>query len=253
MRRQSRGLRIKKYYEAVMQIVSKHPEFHDMRIVAHAKILNAEAILLLHELAKNSLITMGRKIDVYRDLLISDWAKFDAKLLVQLQELYSYALKHQNFLALSNLVMDKIGWEFAKVFHFHAISNWNREQLAIDPEVSQDDRELLLNLLTRIDTIVDAYNKLQHRENQFLCLRSKYQILGFLGNRKEADECAKEMKMLIDTYEMNALRTQFEQMLQGDMKHRKLMVDLAERKQLSIVWQKIVAFMSIYIMTLPQK
>ncbi len=223
-------LRIKKYYEAVMQIVNKHPEFHDMRVVAHAKILNAEAILLLHELAKNSLLTMGRKIDVYRDLLISDWAKFDAQLLAQLQELYSYALKHQNFLALSNLVMDKIGWEFAKVFHFHAIGNWNKEQLAIDPEVAQGDRELLLNLLTRIDTIVDAYNKLQHRENQFLCLRSKYEILDFLGNRKEADECAKEMKMLIDIYEMNALRKQFEQMLQGDMKHRKLMVDLSERK-----------------------
>lgn len=109
------GTRIKKYYDGVMRIVNKHPEFDDMRVVAYAKILHVESTLLLHELAKNALLTMGRKNDAFRDLLVADWLKFDNQFLSQLQQLYGYALKHRNFLALSNLIMEKIEWEFAKM------------------------------------------------------------------------------------------------------------------------------------------
>ena len=224
------GSRIKKYYEDVMRIVDNHPEFHDMRVVAHAKIIRAEATLLLHELAKNSLLTMGRKIDAYRDLLMTDWLKFDDQILNQSKELYEYALKQGNFLSLSNLMMEKIEWEFAKVFHFHAFNNWNKEKLTINPEVTLDDKKLLLNFLSDIDKIAETYDRLQHRENQFNCLRCKYAILDFLGNKEGADECAKEMKELITTYEMNGLRKQFDNMVQGGMKHRVFMADLTKRR-----------------------
>jgi nuclear transport factor 2 (NTF2) superfamily protein len=224
------GPRIKKYYESAVRIVDKHPEFHDMRVVAHAKILNAEATLLLHELAKNSLLTMGRKIDVFRDLLITDWLKFDDQFLSQLQELYGFALKHRNFLALSNLMMEKIEWEFAKVFHFHAFSNWNKEKLTINSEVAPDDRELLLKLLADIEKIAETYDRLQQRENQFNCLRRKYEILDFLGNKADAEQCSKVMKELISAFEMNALRRRFEQMQQGNMKHRIFLNDLSQRR-----------------------
>ncbi len=224
------GERIKKFHEGAMKIVDKHPEFHDMRVVAHAKILNVEATLLLHELAKNSLLTMGRKVDAFRDLLIADWLKFDDQFLSQLQALYGYALKHRNFLSLSNLIMEKIEWEFAKVYHFHAFSNWNKVQLIIDPEVAPEDRELLLKLLVDLDKVVETYDRLQHRENHFNCLRCKYEILDFLGQTENADECAKVMKDLIATYEMNALRKRYEQMLKGGMKHRTFVADLAQRK-----------------------
>ena len=224
------GPRIKKYYEGAMRIVGKRPEFHDMRIVAHAKILNAEATLLLHELAKNSLLTMGRQTDVFRDLLITDWLKFDDQFLSQLQELYGFALKHRNFLALSNLMMEKIEWEFAKIYHFHSISNWNKEKLTIDLEVAPDDRESLLELLAHVEKIAGTYDRLQQRENQFNCLRHKYEIFDFLGNKEDADECAKVMKELIATYEMNALHKRFEQMIKGGTKHRSFMADLTERR-----------------------
>ncbi|TWI97175.1 uncharacterized protein DUF4365 [Mucilaginibacter frigoritolerans] len=224
------GTRIKKYYEEAMQIIDKRPEFHDIRVIAHAKILNFEGILLLHELAKNSLLTMGRKADAYCDLLRADWLNFDNQFLSQLQELYEFALKHQNFLALSNLMMEKIEWEFAKVYHFHAFSNWNRKKLIVDQEVAPDDRDILLNLLSNLDKVTETYDRLQHRENQFNCLCSKYKILDFLGNKEDMADCVEAMKGLIATYDMNALRKRFEKMLKGDMKHRAFMADLAERR-----------------------
>lgn len=224
------GMRIKKYYEGAMQIVVKHPEFHDIRVVAHAKILNLEATLLLHELAKNSLLTMGRKIDAFRDVLTADWLKLDGQFLSQLQALDGFALKHRNFLALSNLMMEKIEWEFAKVYHFHAISNWNKDKLTINSEVAPDDRELLLNLLADVEKIAETYDRLQQRENQFNCLRRKYEILDFLGHQEAAVACAKVMKELIAAYEMNALRKRFEQMLQGNMKHWAFLTDLTQRR-----------------------
>lgn len=224
------GARIKKYYEGVMRIIGKHPEFHDMRVVAYAKLLHIEATLLLHELAQNSLLTMGRKTDAYRDMLIADWLKFDDQFLDQLKDLYGFALKHKNFLALSNLMMEKIEWDFAKIFHFHAFSNWNKETLLINTNVAPDDRELLLDLIDDVDKIAETYNRLQHRENQFNCLRRKYEILDFLGDKNKANECAKVMKELINTYEMNVLRGQFEQMIQGKTKHRTFMTDLVKRR-----------------------
>ena len=226
----NQALRIKKYYEGAMKIVDKHPEFDDMRVVAYARILNVEATLLLHELTKNSLMTMGRKTDATRDLIIADWLKLDDQFLRQLQELYGFALKRRNFLALSNLTMEKVEWEFAKAYHFHSFSNWNKESQTINTQIASDDRELLLNLLGTVDKICESYNILQHRENQFNCLLRKYEILDFLGNKEEAAECTKVMKELIIAYDLNVLHKRFEGMLQGKTKHRLFMADLAKRK-----------------------
>jgi hypothetical protein len=224
------GRKLQTYYEGMMRIANSHPEFHDMRVVAYAKVLHAEAILLLHELAKNSLLTMGRKVDAFHELVTADWLKFDEQFLNQLQELYGYALKHRNFGALSNLMMEKIEWEFAKIYHFHSICNWNKDTLSIDLEVIPDDRILLEEFLGDIDKTAETYDRLQQRENQFNCLRCKYEILDFLGDAVKASQITQEMTTLISTYDMNALRPTYEQMLQGDIKHRKFMTDLTQRR-----------------------
>jgi hypothetical protein len=224
------GARIKEYYEGVMLIVDKHPDFHDMRVVAHAKVLDLEATLLLHELAKNLIITMGRKEDAYRDMVFVEWLKFDDQYVHQLQELYWFALKNRDFLALCNLTMDKTEWEFAKIYHFQAFSNWNKETLTIDKKVEEDDRKLLREMLVDVDKIMETYDRLQHRENHFNCLRCKYELLDFLGDKSAMEACAKAMKELITVYEMNALRKSYEQVLSGKMKYRKFTADLAGRR-----------------------
>ncbi|RKR82148.1 uncharacterized protein DUF4365 [Mucilaginibacter gracilis] len=229
-RESEQGARIGKYYAGAMQIIAKRPEFHDMRVVAYAKILNLESTLLLHELAKNSLMSMGRKTDTIRDQLETDWLKFDEQFLSQLQQLYGYALKHQNFLALSNLIMQKIDWEFAKVYHFYGFNNWNKATLMIDGKVAEEDVALLLDMLTDLDKVIGTYDRLHHRENHFNCLRCKYEILDFLGRPEDAEVCVDAMKGLIDAYELNALRKRLDQLLQGQMKHRTFLSDLAQRK-----------------------
>ena len=229
-REPDQGARIAKYYEGAMQIINKHPAFHDMRVVAYAKILNVESTLLLHELAKNSLMSMGRNIDTLRDTVEADWLKFDDQYLDQLQELYGYALKHQNFLALGNLVMQKIDFEFAKIYHFHGFSNWNKSSLSINATVAEEDRALLLGMLEDVDKIIGTYDRLHHRENHFNCLRCKYEIFDFLGQQDDAEACVPAMQHLINTYELNALRGSLEQMLQGKMKHRAFLANLTDRR-----------------------
>lgn len=224
------GKKLQTYYDGMMRIVNKHPEFHDMRVFAYAKVLHAEATLLLHELAKNSLLSMGRKVDALLDLVTADWLKFDEQFLRQLQALYSYALKQRNFGALSNLMMEKVEWEFAKIYHLHSICNWNKDTLSINKEVIDDDRILLEKFLLDLDKIAGTYDRLQQRENQFNCMRCQYEILDFLGNAAEASQITQEMKKLISNYDMNALLPTYEQLLQGDIKHRKFMVDLTQRR-----------------------
>jgi hypothetical protein len=224
------GRRIKVFYEEALRVVDKHPEFHEIRVVAYAKILNMEASLLLHELSKNALTTLGRKVDVYRDALTSDWVSFNQQFLGQLTELHDYALKHQNFLAISNLAMEQIEWQFRKAYHYHAFNNWVKELQGFRAVVSAEDHASLHELLQALDKVAENYDRLQHRENQFNCLRSRYEIFHFLRDQDGMDKCAAEMEKLIDTYDLNILRKSFEQMRQGDMRHHKFMIDLAQRR-----------------------
>jgi len=227
-RDQSRRINI--FYEEVLRVIARHPNFHEIRVVAYAKILNLEATLLLHELAKNALHTLGRKADVYRDVLTAEWLAFDQQFLGQLKELHEYAFKRQNFLAISNLMMEQIEWQFRKIYHYHAFNNWVKELQGFRATVSADDRKHLLKLLEDVAKVAENYDRLQHRENQFNSLRTRYEIHHFLRDQEEMAKCAVEMEKLIDTYDLNVLRKTFEQMQQGDMRHHKFFLDLAQRR-----------------------
>lgn len=222
--------RIQVYYDGAMEILADHRDFHDMRVVAYAKILGLESTLILHELSKNLFITMGRKKDAYRELVMKDWSQLAGQFQEQLTKLFRYAQEHQNYLAMSNLAMDKIDWDFTKLYYIHAFNNWERDTQLITPEVSVDDKLLLAELLKNVKEIVGTYDKLQHRENQFSCLKCKYEILIFLGNKEEAASCAEEMGHLIEAYEMNALRNSLRQMLDGNLKSQIFIADLAKRR-----------------------
>ncbi|TSJ44443.1 hypothetical protein FO440_09770 [Mucilaginibacter corticis] len=224
------GQRIKVFYDEAMQIIAKHPDFHEITVVAHAKVLNLEATLLLHELAKNALHTLGRKVDVYRDVLTTEWIDFDTQFLGQLKDLSTYAFKHQNFLAISNLMMEQIEWQFRKIYHYNAFNNWVKELQGFMATVSAEDRKHLLKLLEDVGKIAENYDRLQHRENQFNSLRTGYEINHFLRDQEAMAACALEMEKLIDTYDLNVLCKSFEQMKQGDMRHQKFFIDLAQRR-----------------------
>ncbi|GAA4910528.1 DUF4365 domain-containing protein [Mucilaginibacter defluvii] len=224
------GRRIRMFYDEAMRIIAKHPDFHDMRVVAYAKVLNLEATLLLHELAKNALHTLGRKTDVYRDVLTEEWIDLDTQFLGQIKQLHDYALKHQNFLAISNLMMEQNEWQFRKIYHYHAFNNWVREFQGFGATLSAHDTMFLRNLLQDVDKITVNYDRLQHRENQFNSLRTRYEILHFLRDQEAMAECAAEMEKLIDTYDLNVLRRSFDLMRQGDMRHQKFFIDLAQRR-----------------------
>jgi hypothetical protein len=224
------GRRIKMFYEEAHLVIAKHPDFHEIRIVAYAKILNLEATLLLHELAKNALHTLGRKVDVYRDVLTIEWIDFDQGFLSQLKVLHEYAFKHQNFLAISNLMMEQIEWQFRKLYQYHAFNNWDKELQGFRAIVSADDRTHLLKLLEDVGKVAENYDRLQHRENQFNSLRTRYEILHFLRDQEAMVKCAAEMEKLINTFDLNALRNSLNEMQQGNMRHQKFMIDLAQQR-----------------------
>lgn len=222
--------RIKTYYENTLRVIDQHPDFHDMRVVGYAKILNVVATLLMHELAKNSVLALGRGIDAYRDRMIAEWSLLEKQFCDQLRTLYEYALKHQNFLAVNNLSMERIEWDFRKVYHFHALINWNRDTLSIDPELSEYHRKVLNELLEKEGMIAESYDRIQHRENHFNTLRTQYELYDLLGDQEGKDKKAAEMQKLINTYDLNALQTQFDSMLSGEMRHRQFLKEIAKRK-----------------------
>ncbi|WP_394676111.1 DUF4365 domain-containing protein [uncultured Sphingobacterium sp.] len=225
-----RAEQIKKYYDGVTKILDNNPQFADMRIVAYAHVLKAEAKLLLHELVGNYLTTIGRKVDAYRDLLIAEWSKLDEQYNHQLKELVKFAKENYNFLAVCNLLGEKIEWEFTKTYYFHSFSNWNKETLSINIDIRIEDRDFLLLLLNDLDPILDTYDKLQHRRNQFHCLVLRFEILHFLGMKHEAEDCLNLMRRLIEAYELNSLGKDIDKLTNGNTRSYLFMEKLVNQR-----------------------
>ncbi|MNJ92213.1 hypothetical protein D3C87_98790 [compost metagenome] len=224
-----RAEQIKRYYDGVMKILDNNPHFSDMRIVAYAHVLKAEAKLLLYELVGNYLTTIGRKVDAYRELLIAEWLKLDGQYNDQLKELVKFAKENRNFLAVCNLLSAKIEWEFTKTYYFHSFSNWNKETLSINHDIRIEDRDFLLLLLEDLDPILETYDKLQHRRNQFHCLVLRFEILHFLGMNHEVDACINLMRKLIETYELNSLSKDLDQLVNGHTRSNLFMEKLVNQ------------------------
>lgn len=94
----------------------------------------------------------------------------------------------------------------------------------------QEDRDFLLLLLNDLDPILDTYDKLQHRRNQFHCLVLRLEILHFLGMKNEADTCINLMEKLIEEYELNALRKNLDQLANGQTRSYLFMEKLVNQR-----------------------
>jgi hypothetical protein len=88
----------------------------------------------------------------------------------------------------------------------------------------------LLLLLNDLDPILDTYDKLQHRRNQFHCLVLRFEILHFLGMKHEAEDCLNLMRRLIEAYELNSLGKDIDKLTNGNTRSYLFMEKLVNQR-----------------------
>ncbi len=140
-----------------------------------------------------------------------------------------FALKEKNYLAMSNLAMNKIEWMYQKIFIAHIFNNWSSATLTVDGPLNKEDKEILLKNIAFLDHVSQSYESLKHQENLINCLRLKYELLNFVGQEADASDTAERINRIIDTNDFNGLRLKHDRLIQGNTRYSRFIKTLAGR------------------------
>jgi hypothetical protein len=220
---------IKKFYKTIRDIIKNDQRNAHMRITAYAKILDAEAILLFHDLEINFTYIIRYTKKPLESKAYLEFLKLGKAYLQRMDLLTDFALKKGYFLGVSNLASSKIEWNYKKVFHKHLLSHWNNRSFDLNAPLNQNDIASLVEGCEKLDKIAGSYEMLEHRENMVSCLNTKYEILHFLGNFEEAKLTKERIVNIIEVNDFVGLKTRHEDMINGRTAHERFIKDYTLR------------------------
>lgn len=212
---------IQTFYAKIDDVIKKDKNNNHMRITAYAKILEAEAVILFHDLTINFTYFIGRLKEPLQSQTYIEWLKLEEAYLQRLEDLTSFALKNKYFLGVSNLLSTKIMWNYKKIFHSHLLNNWKGRSFDIEKPLSAEGRETLIKSCKKLDKILGTYEMLEHRENMVSCLNSKYEIQHFLGQNDEVELTKAKILEIIENHDFVGLKARHNELITGMTPHEK--------------------------------
>ncbi|MFA6273962.1 MAG: DUF4365 domain-containing protein [Candidatus Paceibacterota bacterium] len=220
---------IKTLYTAIANIIKKDEKNIHLRITAYAKILDAEAIILFHDLELNFSYFLGKAKEPLKSKAYIEFLELEKVYLKRIDMLTEFALKNKYFLGVSNLASSKIIWSYKKIFHSHILNNWKKNAYKLSKPLSAEDFDTLLKSCDKLDKIAETYEMLEHRENMISCLNNKYEILHFIEQNEAAEQTKTKILEMIENNDFVGLRTRHNEMIYGKTPHEKFIKNYASR------------------------
>lgn len=219
---------IKTFYTTITDIIKKDENNNHMRITAYAKILDAEAVILFHDLTLNFVYFIGRVKEPLQTKTYLEWLELEAVYLKRLDALIAFALKNRYFLGVSNLLSAKIVWNYKKIFHSHLLNSWKKNAFQLDNPLNIEDLNTLTQGCEKLDKILGTYEMLEHRENIISCLNNKYEILHFIGQSEDVELTKTKILEIIETNDFVGLKPRYNDMINGKTPHEKFIKGYTE-------------------------
>lgn len=212
---------IQTFYAAITSIIKKDERNAQMRITAYAKILDAEAVILFHELAMNFTYILGHVNEPLKTRTYIEWLELETAYLKRIDMLIDFALKNRYFLAVSNLTSNKIIWDYKRIFHSYVFNNWKKDGLALDRTLDKNDIEILTKGCEKLDRIATTYEMLENLENMISCLDNKFEILYFIGKDEEAELAKIKIATIIEANDFVGLKVKHNTLTKENNSHEK--------------------------------
>lgn len=208
--------RIKTFYKITNDIISREIlNKNALMIVAYARILDAESEILAKDLSGAFLLICGQVRNLKKTRTYKEWLNKENEYANRLNSLFSFAFKQKNYLAVSNLGMDKIRWTYRKIFLTHIFNNWNRKTFKVEGELNEDDKNNLIKKVALVEKIAESYVLLGHTENLISCLSLKYELLHLAQEVEDANITSERIIELIESNDFNGLRINHEKLING--------------------------------------
>ncbi|MBN8643442.1 MAG: DUF4365 domain-containing protein [Flavobacteriales bacterium] len=223
----SEGLKI--LYATISDIIKKNEQNISTRIVAYSKILEAEAVILFHDLELNFSYFMGRVNEPLKTKVYLEWLEIEKAYLKRMDALIEFALKNKDFLGVTNLTSAKISWNYKKIFHSHILKNWGKDGFDVNSVLSCEDLDILTQDCDKLDKLASTYEMLEHRENMISCLNNKYEILIFIEQKEEAEITKGKILGIIETNDFVGLKARHNDMVNGKNPHDKFLKNYTSR------------------------
>ncbi|HWK07047.1 MAG TPA: DUF4365 domain-containing protein [Puia sp.] len=220
---------IQQFYTQIQQLITSEPDNKSLVIMAYAHILEAEERVLINDLTNNMVSLYWKAGDLTKTKPYQEWETFAAVYSTRLKQLIEFAFKETNYLAMSNLAMDKIKWSFTKMFITHTFSHWNNKTLSAAAPLNKEDEENLLTYIDYVGKTAESYKFLAHQENLISCLMFKYELLIFSGRLQEAETISREIYHLIESNDFVGLRARYLKLLAGNTRYWRFVNTLKTR------------------------
>lgn len=202
-----------------------------LRIVAYARVIEAESIILISDLIGNLVLLCGR-VNVNNPSntkTYNAWLSIASQYSARLMQLLAFAMKKKIFYAANNLAVERVEWAFQATFISHIVNNWNKSTLRVDGSIGKEKKKDLSNNVDLLDRIEKMYEAIEDKENLINCLILKYELLHFADDSEKSGETLKQIQELIEISDFNGLKSRYERLVAGDTRYQRFVNTLAER------------------------
>lgn len=211
---------IVRFYNSMNKII-ENEKSSIVRIVAYNKIMDAESVILHHDLVMNFTYFIGRAEYPFQSRAYLEWLELEKKFLERLNGIVGYADKCGYHIGVGNLTLTSIKWNYEKAFHTHYLGCWNRRNFDLLEPINEKMLLMLEKLCSSLDQLAQVYGANEYIENRISCMILKFQIQHFSRHYQSASQTKEEILKLINSYGFQGLKKEYNPIFNNGTAHEK--------------------------------
>jgi len=214
------ALAIIKFYDSMTKII-ENEKSGVIRVVAYNKIVDAESVILFHDLVMNFTYFIGRVKEPFQSRAYLEWQEQEKKFLQRLNGIAEYADKCGHHVGVGNLTLTSIKWNYEKAFHTHYLACWKGRTFDLLKPVNEKMMQMLEKHCGSLDQLAQIYEATEYLENMISCMVLKFEILHFSRNYQAAQQMKEKILEIINSYGFEGLKKEYEPIFRNGTAHEK--------------------------------
>jgi hypothetical protein len=209
---------IREFYDSMTKII-ENEKSGVIRVVAYNKIVDAESVVLFHDLAMNFAYFIGRVKQPLQSRAYREWLELEKKFVERLNGIAAYADKCGNHIGVGNLTLTSIKWNYQKAFHHHYLTCWKGRSFDLLQSVDEKMVQMLEKLCSSLDQLAQLYEAMEYKENMISSMVLKFEILHFSRHYQAAQLMKEKILEVINLYGFEGLKKEYEPVFSSGTPH----------------------------------
>ncbi|MGE6354864.1 hypothetical protein ACQKCJ_13445 [Flavobacterium sp. NPDC079362] len=209
---------IVEFYDSMKKII-ENEKSAIVRIVAYNKIMDAESVILFHDLAMNFAYFIGRAEYPFQSRAYLEWLDLEKKFLERLNGIVAYANKCGYHMGVGYLTLTSIKWNYEKALHYHYLGCWNKRNFDLLEPINEKMVQMLDKQCGSLDQLAQLYQANEYLENMISCMVLKFQIQHFSRKYEAASQTKEKILEVISSYGFQGLKKEYENIFNNGTTH----------------------------------